>query len=156
MVSFVAAADPNNTSDQTVGNTDFYPAITVAAFRAATRAQDSITDQRIIEALRSAIIGMNGELSAWQAEQEALGYFTLDAVPADLYDTISELTHHYLTAVYSRAKAQILEYYRDADNSDAGEDRADELDNTRDAYLSDARRSIRKILGEPQMTVELI
>ncbi|MCW8965196.1 MAG: head completion/stabilization protein [Candidatus Pacearchaeota archaeon] len=153
---FAVTANPNDTSDQTLINLSFYPDIAVAAFRTAIRAQDTITDQRVIEVLQTALIDVNDELAEWQATQELAGYTKIDEVPAKMYGPLSELTHLYKTAVYSKAKAQLMENYTDADNTDTGDDRAESMDNSKDAYLREAREAIRKIIGVPRVTVELI
>lgn len=157
---FAPSNNPNDTSDQTVNNIPFFPGVAVADFRAATRAQDTVTDKRVIQALRTAIIDVNRELSEWRAAQELLGYGTLEAVPADDYGDgqtlLSELTHWYLTAVHAKAKAQIIEYYNDSDTSEEGLKRFVGFAGPKEAYQREAREAIRNILGEPHVTVELI
>jgi hypothetical protein len=157
---FAPTNNPNDTSDQTVSNITFFPAIAVAAFRAATRAQDTVTDQRVIQALRTAIIDVNRELAEWRGAQLLLGYATLAEVPADNYGTeqepLSELTHWDLTAVYSMAKAQLIEVYNDIDTTEEGMRRFIGFNGTEDGYRREAREAIRNILREPHLTVELI
>lgn len=153
---FAVTANPNDTSDQTLINLSFYPNIDVAAFRTATRAQDSVTDQRVIQALQSALIDVNDELNDWKATQELAGYILIEDIPAKMYGPLSELTHLYKTAVYSSAKAQLLENYTDADNTEQGDERAEAMGNSADDYKQYAREAIRKIIGVPRVTVELI
>jgi len=157
---FAPTNNPNDTSDQTVNNITFFPAIAVADFKAATRAQDTVTDERVIQALRTAISDVNRELADWRATQESLGYNTLAEVPSDNYgsveDPITEHTHWYLTAVYAKTKAQIIEVYNDIDTTEEGLKRFVGFSGTEEAYQREAREAIRNILGEPHMTVELI
>lgn len=153
---FVATTNPNDTSDQTLVNLPFYPDIVVAAFKTAIRAQDSITDGRNIQALQSAMIDVNNELNDWKTTQELAGFATLVTVPAVMYGPLSQLVHLYKTAVYANAKARLLENYTDADNTEQGDERAEAMENSADDYKQDAREAIRKIIGVPRVTVELI
>lgn len=159
MSVFAPTNNPNDASDQTVGNLAFYPAIEVATFRSATRTQDTVTDQRVIQAMRTAIRDTNRELAVWRAEQEAAGHATLADVPGDGDYGDGEPgtpTHRYLTAVYSRAKALLVEWYRDENTTDPGDARATGYASTRDVYLREAIEAVRDLLGEPRTTVELI
>jgi len=161
MPVFAPTNNPNDTSDQTVNNIDFFPDIKVADFRKATRSQDSVTDGRVIEALRSAVITVNNQLSTWKAEQIVLTYASLADVPSDDYgidaqSPYSELTHHYLTAVYSFTKALLLEKFRDIGTTSEGNQRADDFEQNEEAYRREARKSIRKILDKPFVSIELI
>ena len=161
MPVFAPVNNPNDTSDQTVKNLPFFPGITVKGFRDSTRSQDTVTDGRVIEALRSSIITVNDQLSEWREAQELLNYATLADVPSDDYmieggNAYSELTHHYYTAVYSFAKASLLEKFRDVGTTTEGAQRADDFEQSEEGYRREARKSIRKILGKPFVTIELI
>lgn len=156
MTVFAPTDDPNSTAGQSVANIAFFPAISVDAFRATTRLQDTVTDGRVVQALRESVITTNRELAAWREAQTALGYADLGSVPADAYGDITELEHHYLAAVYAHAKALLMEQYRDIDTTDAGQRRAAEFDGTVDSWRREAREAIRAILGVHRATVELI
>ncbi|MBD3610556.1 MAG: head completion/stabilization protein [Gammaproteobacteria bacterium] len=158
---FKASNDPNNTRNQTIDNLDFYPAIDVAKFRDATRLQDTVTDGRVVEALRTSVMDINRELASWRTTQEEQGYTTLAEVPADDYgpdaqNPLSEYSHFYLVAVYSSAKALLIEFYNDIDTSEEGLRRFVGFEATKDVYLREAREAIRNILGTNHATVELI
>lgn len=153
---FAATSNPNDTSDQTLTNLSFYPDIVVAEFRAVIRAQDTITDGRVIQALQAAMIDVNDELEAWRYNKELEGFTNINQIPASMYGAVNELVFLYTTAVYSRAKALLMEVYTDADNTPDGDDRAESFENTVDVYLREAREAVRKILGVPRLTVELI
>lgn len=156
MSVFAPTVDPNSTSGQSVVNIAFFPDVSVDAFRATTRLQDTVTDGRVVQALRESVITINNELRAWREQQTALGYDSLGSVPADAYGDITELEHHYLAAVYAHAKALLMEQYRDIDSTDAGKRRAAEFDGTVDSWRREAREAVRAILGTPRATVELI
>lgn len=153
---FAPTNNPHDTSDQTVGNIPFFPPVAVADFRNAVRATDTVTDERVVHALRRAIVDTNRELRAWRAAKQAAGFESLAEIPSDDYDGISELTHHYLTAVYAFAKAQIIERFNDVDTTEEGLKRFIGFSSGHEAYLREAREAIRNILDEPHLTVELI
>ena len=152
---FAATNNPNDTSDQTVVNLPYYPDITVDAFRKTKRVQDTITDQRVIEAIQTAMINVNDQLATWKEKQELLGYATLANVPSDDYNGTTRHQHCYLTALYARAKSILAENYRDIDTTPDGDNRANELENTVDFYLTESTVAIRKILGKTRSTIEL-
>lgn len=156
MSVFSPTADPYSAAGQVVGNIAYFPMVTVDAFRATTRMQDTVTDDRVVQSLREGIITVNGELRAWREAQTALGYADLGSVPADQYGTMTELEHHYLAAVYAHAKALLMEQYRDIDSTEGGRRRAEEFEGTVDSWRREAREAIRAILGIPRATVELI
>ncbi len=156
MTVFAPTVDPNSTEGQTVSNIAFFPAISVDAFRSTTRMQDTVADGRVVQAIRESVITTNRELTAWRAAQTALGYADIGSVPADAYGDITELEHHYLSAVYAHAKALLMEQYLDIDSTETGQRRAAEFDGTVDSWRREAREAIRAILGIPRATVELI
>ncbi len=154
---FAPTVNANDTANPTLANLPFYPDLQVEQFRAVTRTQDSVTDKRVEQALRTAMIDTNRELTQWCKKQEKNGHQTLDDVPSLTYGAASELNHQYHAAVYAQAKATLLEQYRDIDtNGPKGEARAGAFESGRDGYLREAREAIRNILGRSHLTVELI
>lgn len=148
MPGFIATGnDAANTRDQQVGNISFYPVIAVADFCELYRVDTSISDVRVVAALRDAVINTNIDLAVWQSKQLLLEYTKLADVPANPYDDVSELTTHYHTAVYSKAKAELIEKYRDFDSTGSGHGRADELTTAMDDHRANARRAIHAITG---------
>lgn len=153
---FAPTNNPNDTSDQTVTNLAFFPNILVAAFRTAVRLQDTVTDERVVKALTTAMMDVNRELADWKAAQILLGYNTLAEVASQNYGAITELQHYYMNAVYSKAKAELVEFYNDSDTTSEGLRRFIGFLPAGEAYLREAKEAIRNILGDPHMTVELI
>lgn len=153
---FSPTNNPNDVSDQTVTNTAFYPDFPVADYKAATRALDTITDQRVIEALKSAIIAVNDQLKSWSTNHIDMGRATLADIPADDIGGESKYLHLYRTAVYARTQANLITKYRNSDTKTAGgNDRADEFENTVDDYLAEMKTAISKLLGETRLRVWL-
>ncbi|MDH5633048.1 MAG: head completion/stabilization protein [Gammaproteobacteria bacterium] len=153
---FAPTADPNNTSDQAVANNGFFPDQTVAAFKASTRTVDTVTDQRVVDALSQSIIETNRALADWQAAHELLGITRLADVDSGVINGESELVISYRAAVFARAKALIIDKLRDIDTSREGDARANEYENTRDGYLREAIKNVLAIMGRQTLTVELI
>ena len=126
-----------------VANLSFFPAIDANEFREVYRVDDVVNNVRVQNALTRAIIDINDELAQYKAEKEAAGIAKLEDVESDTYgegdNAISVLVHHYKTAIYSRAKAHILEAYRNYDTTNAGDQEAGRLEDPIDDYLSTAR-----------------
>lgn len=154
-MSFIAVGG-NQESGLTVKNLTFYPDLNLDDFRALYRVDTTTKNDVAVDVLTNAMISTNIELKDWRAAQEADGHATLAAVPADSYDDTSEKITHYLTAVYSRAKALLVERFRDFDSTGSGHGRADELNLTTDDYLQQTRESLRALKGLPRTIVELI
>ncbi|WP_275098061.1 head completion/stabilization protein [Sedimenticola hydrogenitrophicus] len=154
-MSFIATG-ASQESGLTVKNLAFYPDLNLDNFRALYRIDTTVKNEVAIDALINAMVATNAELKAWRAEQEAAGHAALADVPADSYDGTSEKITHYLTAVYSRAKALLVERFRDFDSTGAGHGRADDLNLTTGDYLQQTRESLRALKGLPRTIVELI
>ncbi|MBK1725709.1 head completion/stabilization protein [Halorhodospira neutriphila] len=151
---FAPTNDPSS-SDQTLSG-GWWPDVSVSAWRAATRTHDTVTDERIVEALRTAMGSVQLELDGWQSERQAEGASSLEDVPARDLGGVSALVHWYRSAVYAEAKALVLEWYRDNETTSDGHDRADQYVAVVDSYRREARHAIRRILGRSLTTVELI
>jgi hypothetical protein len=163
-MSFIAVepSTPNSnppSSATVVENDGWYIDINLPLMRDAMRLDGTVTDPRLRQAVVAAIMHVNQELADWKRDQIAAGYTTLAAVPADHIDRESVLIAHYRRAVYSTAKADMIERYRDIDST------ASSLSDKKmmewlDTAPSDQRRNahwaIANIIGRPHMTVELI
>jgi hypothetical protein len=139
-----------------IGNSAFWPAISLTDCRAVMRIGSEITPERLREALINGIIDTNADLTAWKDKQVLAGHDTLAAVPADEIGGDSINLTLYRRAVYNFAKAELTERYRDYDSTLQGGDRADNLDPTIDQYRRQAILAIRQISGRQRTTVELI
>ncbi|EMT6384104.1 head completion/stabilization protein [Providencia rettgeri] len=113
-----------------------------------------------MEALKNAIIETNRELSRFQQQEIHLGYTTLGAVPASKIThgeiDVSELVILYRRAVFSAAKANLIERYRDIDTTPNGSKKADALETNIDDLQRDAIWAIQRIKGTTHNIVELI
>lgn len=151
-VSVPASAHPPATIDPGA----FWPEIDPAAIRAAQRIDETITGERLTEALYEAIATVNGELRAWKEGQLAAGIATLAEIEAERIDDTTIPVFRYRRAVGCLAKALLLERYRDYDSAARGDRKAEALTDPIDDLRRDARWAISDILGLGRSTVELI
>ncbi|EJD6045554.1 head completion/stabilization protein [Providencia rettgeri] len=152
--------EPANEKDETLTSGAFWPEINTRAFRESMRVDGTVTQSRLIEALKNAIIETNRELSSFQQQEIHLGYQTLEAVPANKIThgeiDVSELVILYRRAVFSAAKANLIERYRDIDTTPNGSKKADDLALNIDDLQRDAVWAIQRIKGTTHNIVELI
>lgn len=99
--------------DETLSSGDFFPDISLRNYQLSMLTDGKVTTERLRHALVNAMIEVNRELSAWKQSQTAAGFTSLAAVPADHINNDSELILLYRRAVYSEAKANLTERYRD-------------------------------------------
>ncbi|QRX80867.1 head completion/stabilization protein [Glaciimonas sp. PAMC28666] len=163
-MSFIAkspvTAHTSETTDPTIVENDgWFPDIDLHHMRDAMRLDGTVTSPRLVQAVAEAILHVNAELDAWQDDQLENGFGALGAVPAKKINRESKLVIHYRRAVYSTAKADLLEKYRDYDSTASSM-----ADKKAMAYLDDgpgeqrrnAHWAIADILRRHHLTVELI
>lgn len=154
MTGLVPSTPADEETDIT--NTPFYPDISPADCRLVIRLEQHITAERLRAALVNGIMHVNHNLSAFKTEQQDLGFNTLGDIDAEQIDGSSINLQHYKRAVYFHAKAELIDQYLDADATASGVQRAEEKGETADDYRRGSILAIRRILGRPQSTVELI
>ncbi|KAF3999233.1 head completion/stabilization protein [Glaciimonas immobilis] len=146
--------------EQTVVHNDgWFPDIDLHHMRDAMRLDGTVTTPRLIQAVAEAILHVNAELDAWQDAQLDDGYIALEAVPAKKVNQESRLVIHYRRAVYSTAKADLMEKYRDYDStasSLSNKKATDNLDIGPGEQRRNAHWAIADILQRHHLTVELI
>lgn len=152
-MSFIPSANHQNQTPETVSNNGFFPDIDINQFREVMRVEQPISHPRTKQAILDAVISVNNELKAWPAIQH---YSTLKDIPGEQYGDISQHEHHYQSAVFNKAKALLLENYRDFDSTKSGHERADQMAERVDDYLRRSRESIRCLLGTAKITIALI
>jgi len=165
-MSFIANAAPstNNPAGSApdpaiVENDGWFPDIDLQHMRDAMRLDGTVTAPRLTQAVAEAILHVNQELDTWQDEQLDAGYIALEAVPANKVNRESKLVIHYRRAVYSTAKADLLEKYRDYDSTAstmADKKTLEWLDNSPAEQRRNAHWAIADILQRHHLTVELI
>lgn len=157
MTTFIPTTPPaTDPAEDAIPNLAFWPALSLAAFRDGYRVDTVVTDTEAKQEIATAARQVNAELAAWQALQEAAGAATLADVASPVYGEESEHVANYLSAVYHRAKARVIQDYRDTDTTKSGHDRADAMEGQADIVMARSRSAVRAILGKPRATVELI
>ncbi len=154
-MKFVATEE---TPDQTevITNTPFWPDVDMAVFRSVMRTDGTVTPPRLKQVVLSAIAEVNAELYDFRQRQQAGGYATLAAMPAEVLDGKSERIHHYLNAVFCWARAMLNERYQDYDATAAGAKQGEVLAEASSDLWRDARWAISRVQNAPHCTVELI
>lgn len=146
----------SNTDPVTITNAAFFPDLALSDFRDNMRLDSTVTDDRAVHALQIALFDVNAQLAPWMESQQAEGVATLDAVPEQSWQPEGYYTQLYLRAVWSLARANLIERYRDYDSTNDGHDNADALEMTGDDYRRDAAWAISDIKARRRITVELV
>lgn len=158
----------------TVPNHAFFPSISLLEFQQRYNVNDKTPVPKQLDALRTAIGWVNSDLfdpdaldqpagiddtiKSWVEIQQQYGYESLSDVPDLPHGNAEQI---YLTAVHSKAKAELLDDNQDVDQTRSGT-RADEvdfatsIDRQRENHLTQARESIRALMNKPRCTIELI
>jgi hypothetical protein len=138
-------------------NTDpFWPSIDLDDVRGTLRIDSSVTVIRLETATIAAAIGVNREFTEWRRAKQAEGFATLNEVPAEQINEVSQYVHLYQRAIYAATGAEICERYRSYDSTNSGNQNADDLTPSIDELRRDQRWAVRDFLGLGRTTVELI
>jgi hypothetical protein len=144
------------TVERLITNDGFFPDIDPVQFAGEMRIRDGVTPERRRRALIDAIITVGNQLVAWRETRVLGGLATLAAVASPKIDGESRLVQLYRTAVFSEAKAKLVERYRDADITKAGKDQVEDLEPSIGELRRDSVYAVRDILGVGRVVVELI
>lgn len=151
-MSFIPS-NATSPEDQTVSNDGFYPALGVAEMRAQTGLGTVFGVERVAAVLRATMIEVNDSLIDWRANCSGP---SLADIPADTYGGVSAKVTLYKTAVYTRARATLIETTRDYDSTKSGHDRADTLEETADSWLQQSIEALSRLMDRPRTVVDLI
>jgi hypothetical protein len=163
-MGFLANAEPSAHAatpgpEQPIGNDGFFPTIDMRAMREAMRLDGTVTDARLRPAIIAAMHTVNLSLAEWRVLKIFAGFNSLEEVPDSRIDGESRLLALYRRAVYSSAKADLIERYRDIDTTAsalADKKHMEWLDVAPADQRRNAHWAIADILGRPRVTVELI
>lgn len=156
MPNLIITAPTPEVEEPLIESSAFWPPVDPAKIREAQRIDNTVPPLRLKAALIEAIVTTNGALLSWRSTQQAAGFATLAAVPADEVDGQSIHLHRYQRAVGCLAKALLLERYRDLDTTGKGLKDADAITDPIDDCRRDHLNAIADIAGRPRTTVELI
>ncbi len=124
----------------------FYPALSLSHFRKVMRVDDTVSHDRIIEQMQSAILTIAYDIARWRSKQTV----------NQLSDLDDAKTTAYRMAVYNRTKALIIENYRDIDTTNDGHAKAESMESRIDSYLQRSREMQRMLTATPRSTIKLV
>nr|DAI38589.1 MAG TPA: head completion protein [Caudoviricetes sp.] len=141
------------TGEDIIRNDDFFPDISLSAFRNQYRADGTITSQRLQDALIEGMASVNEELSTFktQSKRDSLEQITAPSINGE-----SVLIYRYKRAVSCLALANLYERYASYDSTNDGEKKMAQLKDSIDELRRDARFAISDILGRKRVDAELI
>jgi len=139
-----------------VAGDDWYPGITLTQIRDAVRVPTAVTDQRLRDAVRNAMLSVRRELRTWKTAWVAAGTAALVDVDDETIDGESALELLYRRAVCSYAAADLAETHGDIAATGDGRDRNAERAIPADEHRRNATHACRDILGVTRTSVELI
>lgn len=134
----------------------FWPEILLRDLRLASRIPGRTTTSRLKFVTTEAVAHVTDQLDDWRGIQESAGYSTLADVPARILNGESVKVYRYRRAVYSAARALLLENARDVDTTEKGDRKADALEVQTDDLWRDVRWAIADIRGTQRLFVELV
>lgn len=155
-MSLVAYGNNATTAADPIDNNGFWPSVDPAKFRDEHRIDTTITQPRVLTALKVAMASLNRQLAEWQLEQVAAGHTSADNVPIEAWQIAGHHTLLYVRAVYAEAHANILERYRDYSATADGDERGEAKNDAAEDYRRDSRWAVAEIVGRTHTTVELI
>lgn len=153
-MSLIAAG--GTTEQVTITNAPFFPDLKLQEFRDSMRLDGTVTDERAVHALESAMYEVNYTLSTWMQEQKAEGISSIEEIVEPEWQPSGVTVRRYLRAVWCLAKASLIERYRDYDATGTGHDQAEAMNLTSDDLRRDASWALSDIRGVHRTTVELI
>ncbi|EAM8701005.1 head completion/stabilization protein [Salmonella enterica subsp. enterica serovar Montevideo] len=142
--------------DEKVTAGAFWPEILLRDLRLASRIPGRTTTSRLKFVTTEAVAHVTDQLDDWRGIQESAGYSTLADVPARMLNGESVKVYRYRRAVYSAARALLLENARDVDTTEKGDRKADALEVQTDDLWRDVRWAIADIRGTQRLFVELV
>lgn len=134
----------------------FWPEILLRDLRLASRIPGRTTTSRLKFVTTEAVAHVTDQLDDWRGIQESAGYSTLADVPARMLNGESVKVYRYRRAVYSAARALLLENARDVDTTEKGDRKADALEVQTNDLWRDVRWAIADIRGTQRLFVELV
>lgn len=150
-------AGPASAPGTVVTAGDFYPDIDCNRIRDELRLGDVVTHDRLVGAVRGALVTVLRELADWTAQAILDGHASLAAVrPVPEIDGEAAIVHAFRRAVQFHAAAELAELHRDVSTTAEGSSRADTQMLTAAEYRRMATHAVRDILAQTRTDVELI
>lgn len=150
----IAQGQPNN---DIILEDIFWPKLSVLIFRTEYRVVDSIDNHECKQSILKALLFVTDALQPIYKDAIKHGYATFDDIPSDQFYGTTKNKQRFEIAVFSYAKAGILERFRDVDTTRlAGSDKAEKQEPSIDDLVADAMGAIRELLGDPSTYAQLI
>lgn len=144
-----------NIEEVVITSGDFFPGISSKEVREALRFDSSVTNQRLVPAIESAIIEVNQQLESLTRKAASLAELSLKKITTNgIEKPITEIL--YLRAVSAAVGAELTEKYRAYDTTNNGSQKAEELTLTVDDFNRDLRFAIRDLKKIRRLNVELL
>lgn len=147
---------PAEADEGTIENSAFFPDVALAKAREIANINGTITKARLHEALVTAILKTNSNLTEWVNEQKTAGITAMSEMEGLAIGDINQHEHYYIRAVACYAKASITERNRDFDSTAEGHDRADDMQTTIDDYWRDYQWALSDLQDKSRAQIELI
>ncbi|MFB9135713.1 head completion/stabilization protein [Vibrio olivae] len=146
-----------NYQDTTITNDGFWPDINAGDFeqrRGIPAAQDG---QRIAIALVNAMAEVNQQLARLKARYESQGHqHVSDVKTFPVLEGKNRVEYQYESAVFARAKADLLPDIATVHTKDKGDHLAERSEQTRNELLAESQRIIRNMKGLNRSSVDLL
>lgn len=142
-----------NATEYLISNNGFFPDISLNEVRTAMRADGTISEIRLKNAVIEAIATVNQELAPLRQQAKVS---SLESLKADEIDGEHLYVWRYKRAVFCLAMANLYERYRSFDSTKDGVEKAEQYENSVDDLRRDARFAIRDLLNINRWTAELI
>lgn len=140
-----------------IENDGFWPNVNAGDFekrRGIPAAQDP---ERIAIALVNAIAEVNNQLESLKEKYTKQGYENAETVPAfPVLHGRNRVITQYESAVFARAKADLLPDIATVHTREKGDHLADRAPETRTQLMAESQRIIRNMKGKQRSSVELI
>lgn len=154
MTGLIANGNRNN-EDVVITSELFFPSVSSQKIREYLRFESSVTNQRLIPAIESAIVEVNEQLDSLTSKASTLAELSLKKIITDgVEKTIAEVL--YFRAIAAATGAEINERYRAYDTTNNGSQKAEELEPTIVNYRRDLRFAIRDLKKTRRLNVELV
>lgn len=144
-----------NTEELIITSEAFFPEISSKEVREALRFDSSVTNQRLVPAIESAIIEVNQQLESLTSKAASLAELSSKKITTNgIEKPITEVL--YFRAISAAVGAELTEKYRAYDTTNNGNQKAEELTFTVDDFNRDLRFAIRDLKKIRRLNVELL
>lgn len=135
----------------------FWPDLDLVALRAAIRIDQVVTEERLRDVARNAVLDIMEELDAWRRDQVAAGHAVLADVPGrHQVDELSDYQVRWTRAVQSVVAADLADRQLGQSARSAGMERVEELSADIDIHRRNVTYAVRDFLGRPRIIAEAI